>query len=81
MNSFKSLEVRLIKAMEQVATLTLEKEQMEYIIGRLQDETGENIFTIREFGLQPSFAETVGDYVVMYQHQRQQQKLRLQEKE
>ena len=81
MNSFKSLEVRLIKAMEQVATLTLEKEQMEYIIGRLQDETGENRFTIRGFGLQLSFAETVGDYVVMYQHQRQQQKLRLQEKE
>ena len=26
-------------------------------------------------------AETVGDYVVMYQHARQQQKLRLQEKE
>ena len=26
-------------------------------------------------------AETVGDYVVMYQHQRQQHKLRLQEKE
>ena len=49
MNSFKSLEVRLIKAMEQVATLTLEKEQMEYIIGRLQDETGENMFTNREF--------------------------------
>jgi len=64
MNSFKSLEVRHIKAMEQVAKLTLEKEQLEYIIGRLQDET-----------------ETVGDYVVMYQHQRQQQKLRLQEKE
>merc|ERR1711862_1027659 len=53
-----------IKAMEQVAKLTLEKEQLEYIIGRLQDET-----------------ETVGDYVVMYQHQRQQQKLRMQEKE
>ena len=40
MNSFKSLEVRHIKAMEQVAKLTLEKEQLEYIIGRLQDETG-----------------------------------------
>ena len=49
MNSFKSLEVRLIKAMEQVATLTLEKEQMEYIIGRLQDETGEhNMFSSSE---------------------------------
>ena len=40
MNSFKSLEVRLIKAMDQVAKLTLDKEQLEYIIARLQDETG-----------------------------------------
>lgn len=31
--------------------------------------------------MQLVIAETVGDYVVMYQHQRQQQKLRLQEKE
>ena len=40
MSSFKSLEARLIKAMEQVAKLSLDKEQLEYIIGRLQDETG-----------------------------------------
>merc|ERR1719342_704662 len=62
--SFQSLEKRFVAAMEQVAKLSLEKEEMEHLVERLQDET-----------------ETIGDYVVMYQHQRQQHKLRLQEKE
>ena len=50
--------------MEQIAKLSLDKEQLEHMVARLQDET-----------------ETMGDYVVMYQHQRQQQKIRLAEKE
>merc|ERR1711936_867545 len=63
-NSFQHLENRFIKAMEQIAKLSLEKEQLEHLVARLQDET-----------------ETIGDYVVMYQHHRQQQKLKIQEKE
>jgi len=63
-NSFQHLENRFIKAMEQIAKLSLDKEQLEHLVARLQDET-----------------ETIGDYVVMYQHQRQQQKLKMQEKE
>lgn len=64
LNSFQSLENRFIRAMEQIAKLSLDKEQLEHMVARLQDET-----------------ETIGDYVVMYQHQRQQQKLRMAEKE
>merc|ERR1719471_2237530 len=62
--SFQSLENRFVKAMEQIAKLSLDKEQLEHLVARLQDET-----------------ETIGDYVVMYQHQRHQQKLRMAEKE
>jgi len=63
-NSFQHLENRFIKAMEQIAKLSLDKEQLEHVVERLQDET-----------------ETIGDYVVMYQHQRHQQKLKMAEKE
>merc|ERR1719410_2620450 len=63
-SSFQHLENRFIKAMEQIAKLSLDKEQLEHLVARLQDET-----------------ETIGDYVVMYQHQRHQQKLKMAEKE
>ena len=39
------------------------------------------IFSLALEGFIISFLETIGDYVVMYQHQRQQQKIRMQEKE
>merc|ERR1719268_631973 len=51
-------------AMEQLADLSSDKEQLEYLVERLQTET-----------------ETIGDYVIMYQHQRKMQKLKMQEKE
>ena len=62
--ALKHLEKRFISAMGQLAELSSEKEQLEYLVARLQEET-----------------ETVGDYVIMYQHQRMQQKLKIQEKE
>ena len=39
-NSFQSLENRFVKAMEQIAKLSLDKEQLEHLVARLQDETG-----------------------------------------
>ena len=39
-NSFQHLENRFIKAMEQIAMLSLDKEQLEHLVARLQDETG-----------------------------------------
>ena len=39
-NSFQHLENRFIKAMEQIAKLSLDKEQLEHVVERLQDETG-----------------------------------------
>ena len=62
--ALKHLERRFISAMGQLAELSSDKEQLEYLVERLQQET-----------------ETVGDYVIMYQHQRMQQKLKIQEKE
>jgi len=62
--ALKQLERRFISAMDQLAELSSDKEQLEYLVERLQQET-----------------ETVGDYVIMYQHQRMQQKLKIQEKE
>ena len=41
MSSFQSLEARFIQAMEQIAALSLDKEQLEHLVDRLQDETGE----------------------------------------
>ena len=69
--------------MEQIAKLSLDKEQLEHLVERLQDETGcrylqcfvcisNDIIVV---------TETIGDYVVMYQHQRHQQKLKMAEKE
>merc|ERR1711936_943846 len=49
---------------EQLATLSSDKEQLEHLVERLQEET-----------------ETIGDYVIMYQHQRKMQKLKIQEKD
>merc|ERR1712123_189613 len=51
-------------AMEQLAVLSSDKEQLEHLVERLQEET-----------------ETIGDYVIMYQHQRKMQKMKIQEKE
>jgi len=64
LEALKHLEKRFISAMEQLAELSSDKEQLEYLVERLQQET-----------------ETVGDYVIMYQHQRMQQKIKIQEKE
>merc|ERR1719376_288975 len=62
--STKQLENRFMAAMEQLATLSSDKEQLEHLVERLQEET-----------------ETIGDYVIMYQHQRKMQKIKIQEKE
>ena len=62
--SMKQLENRFMAAMEQLATLSSDKEQLEHLVERLQEET-----------------ETIGDYVIMYQHQRKMQKIKIQEKE
>merc|ERR1711892_943719 len=62
--SMKQLENRFMAAMEQLAELSSDKEQLEHLVERLQEET-----------------ETIGDYVIMYQHQRKMQKMKIQEKE
>jgi len=62
--SVKQLENRFMAAMEQLAVLSSDKEQLEHLVERLQEET-----------------ETIGDYVIMYQHQRKMQKMKIQEKE
>jgi len=62
--SMKQLENRFVAAMEQLAVLSSDKEQLEHLVERLQEET-----------------ETIGDYVIMYQHQRKMQKIKIQEKE
>jgi len=62
--SMKQLENRFMAAMEQLAKLSSDKEQLEHLVERLQEET-----------------ETIGDYVIMYQHQRKMQKIKIQEKE
>eukprot|EP00088_Acartia_fossae_P068623 TRINITY_DN8743_c1_g1_i1.p1 TRINITY_DN8743_c1_g1~~TRINITY_DN8743_c1_g1_i1.p1 ORF type:complete len:533 (+),score=143.61 TRINITY_DN8743_c1_g1_i1:2-1600(+) len=64
LETWKKLEERFISAMNRVAALSSDKEQLEHLVARLQDET-----------------DTITDYIIMYQHQRKQQKLRLQEKE
>lgn len=61
---WRQLQTRFISAMDKIATLSSDKEQLEHLVLRLQEET-----------------ETVHDYIIMYQHQRQQQKLRIQEKD
>jgi hypothetical protein len=53
--ALKDLERRFISAMGQLAELSSDKVQLEYLVERLQQET-----------------EAVGDYVIMYQHQRMQ---------
>eukprot|EP00092_Neocalanus_flemingeri_P006119 GFUD01006590.1.p1 GENE.GFUD01006590.1~~GFUD01006590.1.p1 ORF type:complete len:1188 (-),score=409.01 GFUD01006590.1:61-3624(-) len=63
-DSVKQLENRFLAAMEQLAELSSDKEQLEHLVERLQEET-----------------ETIGDYVIMYQHQRKMQKIKIQEKE
>ena len=50
--------------MEKLAELSSDKEQLEHLVERLQEET-----------------ETIGDYVIMYQHQRKQQRINIQAKE
>ena len=55
---------RFISAMEKLAELSSDKEQLEHLVERLQEET-----------------DTIGDYVIMYQHQRKQQRIKIQEKE
>jgi len=62
--SVKQLEKRFMAAMEQLAEVSSDKEQLEHLVERLQDET-----------------DTIGDYVIMYQHQRKMQKMKIQEKE
>ena len=62
--SFQQLEHRFMLAMEQLAELSSDKEQLEHLVERLQDET-----------------ETIGDYVIMYQHQRKLHRTKIQEKE
>ena len=37
---FQSLERRFVQAMEQIAKLSLDKEQLEHLVERLQIETG-----------------------------------------
>ena len=51
-------------AMERVAQLSTDKEQLEHLVTQLQDET-----------------EIVGDYITIYQHQRKQQGMRMEEKD
>ena len=67
--------------MEQIAKLSLDKEQLEHLVARLQDETGCRYFPCFLCNHNIGVAETIGDYVVMYQHQRHQQKLKMAEKE
>merc|ERR1711963_1285093 len=62
--ALKQLESRFISAMEKLAELSSDKEQLEHLVERLQEET-----------------DTIGDDVVMYQHQRKQQRIKIQEKE
>merc|ERR1719507_1527960 len=62
--ALKQLESRFINAMEKLAELSSDKEQLEHLVERLQEET-----------------DTIGDYVIMYQHQRKQQRIKIQEKE
>ena len=50
--------------MEKLAELSSDKEQLEHLVERLQEET-----------------DIIGDYVIMYQHQRKQQRIKIQEKE
>ena len=46
--------------MEKLAELSSDKEQLEHLVERLQEET-----------------DTIGDYVIMYQHQRKQQRIKI----
>merc|ERR1712013_813061 len=62
--ALKQLESRFISAMEKLAELSSDKEQLEHLVERLQEET-----------------DTIGDYVIMYQHQRKQQRIKIQEQE
>merc|ERR1719356_837079 len=62
--ALKQLESRFISAMEKLAELSSDKEQLEHLVERLQEET-----------------DTIGDYVIMYQHQRKQQRIKIQEVE
>jgi len=64
LEAWRQLETRFIAAMNRVAALSSDKEQLEHLVTRLQDET-----------------ETITDYIIMYQHQRKQQKLKMQEKD
>ena len=43
-DSFQHLENRFIKAMDQIAKLSHDKEQLEHLVARLQDETGWRYF-------------------------------------
>ena len=63
-DSVNFLLCRFISAMEKLAELSSDKEQLEHLVERLQEET-----------------DTIGDYVIMYQHQRKQQRIKIQEKE
>ncbi|TRY62639.1 hypothetical protein TCAL_00468 [Tigriopus californicus] len=58
------LEQKFKDAMNQIADLSAEKEQLEHVNVQLQEET-----------------ETVGEYITIYQYQRQQIKRRMEEKE
>jgi len=62
--AWQQLEKRFQHAMEMVAQLSTDKEQLEHLVTQLQDET-----------------EIVGDYITIYQHQRKQQRLRMEEKD
>lgn len=64
LDAWRQLEKRFITAMNRVAALSSDKEQLEHLVTRLQDET-----------------ETITDYIIMYQHQRKQQKIKIQEKD
>jgi len=64
LEAWRQLEQRFISAMNRVASLSSDKEQLEHLVTRLQDET-----------------ETITDYIIMYQHQRKQQKMKIKEKD
>ncbi|XP_023334913.1 golgin subfamily A member 2 isoform X1 [Eurytemora carolleeae] len=61
LEAWRQLENRFISAMNTVASLSSDKDQLEHLVTRLQEET-----------------DTIADYIVMYQHQRKQQKMKIQ---
>lgn len=73
--------------MEQLAELSSDKEQLEHLVERLQEETetiGQTPVPANPPASPQQLLDIVsypGDYVIMYQHQRKQQRIKIQEKE